>query len=196
MLLVVAVLIVSFLVGFLVGGRLSGFSGIRVRWWGMALAALAIQVGLLALSSLPRGVVLGPFILSHALLVIFAFANVRLAGFTVILAGIALNLVAIAANVGMPVDRDALRSARGPEGVRELQAEDAGTHHLGRDDDVLIIFTDVIPVPPAKIVVSVGDVLTYLGAGWFVIRAMRGRGQVRPGAHRRSRAGPARSAAG
>src|SRR5206468_4995 len=106
----------------------------------------------------------------------FAALNIRLAGVPLILAGLALNLLVIASNGGMPVSREALESSGQGDVLQELIDEGAAKHHLLTDDDVLTALADVIPVGgPIKQVVSLGDVFVYAGVVWLIVAVMRGR---------------------
>lgn len=170
------IVVASVLAGATAGGRLAGLADVRPRWWGLAFAGLAMQAvpapalpgraGDLATAALVVG--------SYGLLLAFAFRNARLAGAPLLVAGLALNLTVIAANGGMPVSEEALMASGQPQGVAILRARPDAKHHLMDADDVLVPLADVIPVPPPLgVVVSVGDLVIYAGAAWFVISAMR-----------------------
>jgi len=178
MILFVSVIVLAFVLGFAFGGRLSGFEGVRVRWWGLAIAGLAVQMvplpeGAEGTDLVVRTVVLS---LSYAALVVFAFANVRMPGMPLILIGLVLNFAVISANGGMPVSAQALRDSDQLEVLAQLEGSGADKHHLETEDDVLTPLGDVIAIPsPVAQAISVGDVLVYVGLIWFVVAAMRGR---------------------
>ena len=44
MILLIGVVLVSIGLGYLVGGRLSGFERFRLRWWFLAFVGLALQL--------------------------------------------------------------------------------------------------------------------------------------------------------
>lgn len=178
MVLFASVVALAFILGFAFGGRLSGFEGIRLRWWGLAIVGLVAQ-----LVPLPEGAggtdfVVRSFVLStsYSLLLLFAALNVRAPGMAVILIGLALNFTVIATNGGMPVSAEALRDAGRLGALERLQTAGAGKHHLQTDEDVLMPLADVIPIPPPIAqAISIGDVLVYAGLIWLVVAAMRGR---------------------
>jgi hypothetical protein len=181
MILFASVIVLAFVIGFLAGGRLSGFEGVQVRWWGLAIIGLAVQF-----VPLPEGeggpdLVVRTIVLaiSYGLLLTFAIRNVRLPGVALILVGLAMNAAVIVANGGMPVSAEALRTSDQTEVLNDLEQAGADKHHLETEGDVLTPLGDVIGVPsPIAQAVSVGDILVYAGLMWFVISAMRGR--IRP----------------
>jgi len=181
MILFASVIVLAFVIGFLAGGRPSGFEGVHVRWWGLAIVGLAVQFiplpeGEGGTDLLVRTIVLA---ISYGLLLTFAIRNVRLPGLALILVGLAMNTAVIVANGGMPVSADALRSSDQTEVLQDLEQAGADKHHLETEDDVLTPLGDVIGIPPPVAqAVSVGDILVYAGLMWFVISAMRGR--IRP----------------
>ena len=174
MLVLVLILVGGVLAGYAFGGRLRHLSNARVRWWWLAPIALGIQA--IPAPALPgtQGDLLGVGLLlgSFGLLLVLAAANLRQPGFALILVGVALNLVVIGANRGMPVEASALRKAGAAESVEELRDAE-GKHHLATEDDVLLPLADVIPVPGLRLVLSAGDVAAYVGAAIFVAFAMR-----------------------
>jgi hypothetical protein len=178
MILFLAVIVTSLVVGVLFRGSFRRFEHLRLRWWGLALLGLAIQFvplpnGRTGTDLLVRIVILTG---SYAMLVLFAALNVRLPGMPLVLIGLALNALVIVPNGGMPVSREALvRSGQG-DVLQVLIDEGAAKHHLMNDDDVLEPLADVIPLgTPVNQVVSIGDVFVYAGLGWLIVATMRGR---------------------
>jgi hypothetical protein len=171
--LVLIVIGLAVCVGFIAGGSLRPFEHLRVRWWGLALAGLAVQgVSLAGDIRYPAGWAL--LVGSYGLLVVFAWVNRRLPALWLAMAGLILNILVIAANGGMPVSASALETA----GARAegLISEDAGKHHLMGPDDTLTPLADVIGIPPPiGAVISIGDVLLYAGIATLVIAVMLGR---------------------
>jgi hypothetical protein len=120
--------------------------------------------------------------------------NIRLPGFWLIAIGFALNVLVISVNGGMAVSRSALRQAYGqdyPTVLRDLEENGGAKHHMARPDDVLLPLTDVIPLgPPVRLVLSVGDVLFFLGVSWVIAAATKGpAGRHRAGAVKENAAG-------
>lgn len=172
---ILVLLLATVLLGYLVGGRLGRFAGLNLNWWGVALGGLALQA-LPVPGSLPDGTPRpGTLMLlaSYVLLLTFLAANRRVPGARLMAAGVFLNLVVVIANGGMPVSADAIERASGS--LNTTPTVEATKHHLMTEQDTLTVLGDVIPLPPPiGVVLSIGDVLLYLGVAWCVIRVMRG----------------------
>jgi hypothetical protein len=167
--LVVLTLPVAIALGYLLGGRLRNLSELNLRYPAAGIGGLFAQV-------LPirgtAGLVL--FIGSIALMLVFAAVNWRMAGFVLIAAGLWANLVVVAVNQGMPVTASALVASGQTDGLEELTA--GGRHHLATPDDALVFLADTIAIPwPVHRAVSVGELVAYAGAMWFVVSGMTGR---------------------
>jgi hypothetical protein len=146
----------------LTGGRVARLAELRLRAPGLALGGIALQ--LLIVTVAPGGLAELHEILhvaSYALLGAFGWANRRVAGVPVVLAGGSLNLVAILANGGvMPADPAVADVAavqpRAGEFVNSVPVAEA---HLG-------FLGDVLATPawlPLHNVYSAGDVVIVLG---------------------------------
>jgi hypothetical protein len=171
--LVLIVIGLAVCVGFIAGGSLRPFERFRLHWWGVALAGLALQ-GIPLAHGVSRPVGTVALIASYVLLGAFAWVNRRLPAVWLIIIGLALNVLVIGVNGGMPVSAAALETAGG-------QPEDlAGTgtlkHHLMGPTDDLTALGDVIGIPPpVGAVISIGDVLLYTGVAILVVVVMLGR---------------------
>ena len=187
--LLILVLVAAVAVGLVAGGSLRRFEDVRLRWWPLALIGLAMQsVGLPFLDDrLREGVELALLIGSYLPLLVFVWANRRLPGAWLIGLGLLSNFLVISVNGGMPVTRDAIVASGQAEHIPTLVADEDPKHHLATDDDVLVFLADAIPIPgPFGQVVSVGDLVLYLGVGWLVVGVMRGGGAAAtPGPSRR-----------
>jgi hypothetical protein len=163
---------VGFALGWARGGRLHGVLAVPVRWPLLALGGLGTQAAAAATGR--NGLGLGLLVGSFLMLLLFAAVNLRRPGFALVLAGVAMNLIVVAANGGMPIDGRALDAA-GLGSVRaELAGEPSAKHHLAGPDDRLLFLGDVIPVPvPPGEVMSVGDAVVDAGVAWFLATAMR-----------------------
>jgi hypothetical protein len=171
--LVLIVIGLAVCVGFIAGGSLRPFEHLKVRWWGIALAGLALQ-GVSLASDIGRPAGLTLLLGSYALLLLFAWANRRLPALWVVMAGLVLNILVIGANSGMPVSASALETA----GARAEGLLGAGgaKHHLMGPDDRLTPLGDVIGIPPPLgAVISIGDVLLYAGVATLIVAVMLGR---------------------
>lgn len=164
-------LVLGVVVGTFRGGRLSQLSELKPRYAALAFAGLLLQS-----VNPPGSWPLVLLILSFVLLTAFALANIRIVGFTAILAGVVLNFAVIAINGGMPVAREAI-IASGQEGTLAPLLEHPGAkHHLAGPDDRMLFLGDVIAVPaPVSQVISVGDLFTYGGMAMVIAGAMRRR---------------------
>lgn len=171
MLLLFGAIGISVLAGYAAGGRLRRFESAHIRLWWLVLLGLALQEA-------PVGshrAAMALLMVSYVTLVIFATANLRCAGFGLILLGLALNWLVIAANGGMPVSRDALARPGQAEALQLLETEGGAKHRLSTAEDNFIFLADVIPVGgPLAQVVSAGDILVYAGIGWYIVATMRG----------------------
>jgi hypothetical protein len=171
--LVLATFALALAVGYLRGGRLANVAGIHVRWAPAAMIGLAMQFAPVPGRTLPLAMLLASFVL----LTVFAAVNFRLVGFPLIALGICCNFLVIAVDHGMPVTREAL-TASGQESTLRLLIQAGGAkHHLATPADELLFLGDVIPLGPIQQAVSLGDVLTYAGVMWFIVAAMRRRGE-------------------
>ena len=170
--LILVVLALSVLLGWLAGGRLSALSGLRLRWAGVAIVGLALQ-----LAPVPsRGWAMALLYVSFALLVAFAIANIRVVGFPLVLIGIVLNLTVIAANQGMPVTKRALVASGQRDTLKSLVKDGGAKHHLADSDDRLLFLGDVIAIgAPVSQAISWGDVFTFGGVMCVVVAGMIGR---------------------
>jgi hypothetical protein len=168
---VLITLVIAVGIGLLTGGRFAGLSALRLRWAPLALMGLALQF--LA----PAGAWSFPVLmLSFAMLVAFALANIRMPGFVLIVAGIAMNLSVIAINGGMPVPRWSLERSDQIGELQYLIDHGGAKHHLATPDDRLLFLADVIPIPsPIRQSVSPGDIVAYVGVAFVIVSAMRRR---------------------
>lgn len=157
--------------GYLAGGRLAGFRTLAIRHLWLVWVAAAVQFVQYEL-----GVWRGPLLVA-VFAIVFVWlglnlrrwpAAIRVAGL-VIVAGAALNALAIGLNGRMPYDRSAAEAAGLHDAVvtpKNMPA-DAGTR--------LAPIGDTIPVPVLHKVASPGDVLISVGAAALVVLVMRRR---------------------
>ena len=160
-------------VGFAAGGSLRGFEHLRLHWWGVALAGLALQ-GIPLAANVDPDVGSLALLGSYVLLGSFALVNRRLPAVWLVMVGLLMNLLVIGVNRGMPVSADALETAD----VSADGLTGAGTfkHHLMGPSDDLSFLGDVIGIPPPiGVVLSIGDVLLYAGIAILVVAVMLGR---------------------
>jgi hypothetical protein len=157
----------------LCGGRLSRLGDIRLRATWAVLLSAAIQVGITAVA---RGgshivhVVL--HLSSYAFAAWFLIANRRLTGILIVALGAGLNLLAISLNGGvMPAAAGALR-------IAGIDTHGGFANSAAVNHPRLGFLGDIIPVPgpwPIGNVLSVGDLIIFLGALILLHRACGGR---------------------
>jgi hypothetical protein len=169
--LILITLLVAITVGYLLGGRLSNISNLRIKWAPLAIVGLAMQM-YNPPGKWPLAMLFGSFVL----LSIFAVANRRIAGFSLILVGVALNFIVIGVNRGMPVATQALE-ASGQMGTISGLTNDADSyvkHHLATSEDKVIFLGDVMGIaPPVSQAISLGDIFSYGGVAVVIVTAMR-----------------------
>lgn len=159
------------LVGLAAGGSLAGLSRFRIRWAGLAVAGLLIQLVLFTRFGYSIAGGAGPAIYIVTTLAVFATVvrNIRLTGMPIVALGALSNLAAIAANGGsMPASEVALATAG-------LEAE-AHTNSVVLANPALEPLTDIFALPawlPLANVFSVGDVLIGVGLAIVLATAMR-----------------------
>jgi len=171
--LILGTLLVALAAGFLLGGRLSNLSHLRIRWAPLALVGFAMQL-VNPPGNWPLFMLLGSFVL----LSIFAIVNIRTAGFALILIGVAMNFTVIGVNGGMPVSRQALIASGQADTLGDLvnDADSYVKHHLADGEDRVLFLGDVIALaPPIAQAVSIGDFYTYGGVAVVIMAAMRRR---------------------
>ena len=141
------------------------------------IGLLALGAGLNALSVMLDGTAsLVALVLSLAVLVAVAVANRHITGVAVVGVGLLLNLVAVAANGGMPVRPSALLAAGTYSEGETITVEDP--RHLETTDDPLPVLGDVLPVPLTNEVVSFGDLIIVIGAADAVRELSRRRARL------------------
>jgi hypothetical protein len=178
MILVLIVIGVAIVVGLVAGGSLRRFERVNVHWWGVALAGLLLQ-GVSLTGRIPAPIGSIALLGSYGLLLAFALVNRRLPAVWLVIAGLALNVLVIAVNDGMPVSAGALEAAGA--GAESLLGAGTGKHHVMGPEDTLTPLADVIGVPaPIGAVISIGDVLLYAGIAILIVAIMLGRSGENP----------------
>lgn len=173
-------IVVGLGLGLALGGRPRNLGRLRLRWNGLVLASLAIQLVLFTGLSIAESVVTVLYLLSGGLGIAWLARNLRLPGIACVLAGGLSNFLAIALNGGrMPIDPGALAQTRGAEYVRELAAGHLTSNSVLIDSHTRLSWlTDLILVPrpwPLPTVLSIGDVLIAVGVIWLIAAGMGGR---------------------
>jgi hypothetical protein len=166
--LVLASFLIAVTIGYARGGRLAALGAMRLRWPGLAIVGLGLQILLWPGGSWP----LLYLYVSFVVLATFAILNIRTTGFVLILAGIAMNFAVIVANEGMPVSRTAIVASGQASSIDELVENGGAKHHLATEDDHVRFLGDVIAIEPLQQAVSIGDVFTYGGVMVLIAAAM------------------------
>lgn len=174
-LLLASIVVIGLLLGWGLGGRIRNLAELDVRLWWLIPIALLLQVVPIPRADHGPGR-FGPFavlLLSFVLIGLVMGLNWRIRGFPTILLGVILNLIPIAINQGMPVSGPAILEVGGS--LSDIPHDLGEKHHLLRPEDQLTALADVIAVrAPFRAVVSAGDLVMWVGAGWFVTAAMLG----------------------
>ncbi len=170
--LVLVAFVVAIGLGYLLGGRVSQLSGIKVRWFPLALVGLVMQLAPVPGNRWPVYMLYASFVL----LLVFAFMNLKVTGFAIIAVGIILNFTVIAVNGGMPVSGRSLIDSGQQATLPALEHDGGAKHHLINTSDDLTFLADVIAIPPpVSQSVSLGDLFTYGGVIVLIVAAMRRR---------------------
>jgi hypothetical protein len=160
------------------GGRLASLSALRFHApLLLALAALA-QAGFGVVTPSYRSVAIA---LAYAVVGIWLVLNaclqrggIRL-GCVVLGGGLLLNLIAIMPNGGMPVSTEALERVGAPRSMSVTEGH--FYKHVAADRDTRMSgLGDVIPLPFAATVVSIGDIVMLTGIALVVGSGMTGAG--------------------
>ena len=157
------------LIGMLGGGSIRRLGERRFLWWPLLAVGVLFQLPFL------DALGFGGLLASYACLLAFATANIRMAGMGLVAIGIALNIIPIAVNRGMPVDREAIVAAKitTSSGLRNIDLD--RKHHLRRPSDRLVVLSDIIPIAPLREVISFGDVVLAVGVANVLYHLVRPR---------------------
>jgi hypothetical protein len=142
-------------------GRL-GSLHFRLLW--LLFLGLAIQI-VLEVVDFPKDRIddlgIAILLLSYVAILGFCFANRKVKGMTLVAIGVALNVLVIALNQGMPT-KDEVRERNGRD--VHVPIEQTVKHRPEEDDDLLGFLGDVITLPglPNQ-QFSVGDIVMALG---------------------------------
>ena len=170
---VVAVAVAVGMAAGLLARRRPGRGASPVLHWVPVLLAGAVAQWLPEAVALPAPAGSAVALGSYAALLTFASRNRSLPGMPLVLLGLGLNLVVVAANGGMPVRGGALVDA-GLVEPGELPAVDLGARrHLESPDDHLAFLGDVVAVPALREVVSAGDLVLAAGLAAVAFGAVR-----------------------
>ena len=148
--------------GLLFGGNWRRLGTLRIRWWPVLAAAVALRVA---------GVLLPLDLIAYLggvlAIAVVALRNAALPGAPLIAIGALLNALVFIVNGGMPYDAASAAAA----GIRPLLND--RLHFEASAETRLAFLSDVIYLPIFRNVYSVGDVVIALGGFWLPFRWLR-----------------------
>lgn len=171
--LLLAVVALGVILGWLDGGTLRRAGRTKLRGEMLVPIVVIAHMGIYRLP-LPPAVAYWAWIASFLAFIALALANRRLPGLVLIALGVALNLVVVVANHGMPVSVEAIRVIGG---MLSALAASPVTHQLLTRATHVALLGDLIPVSswgPLRAIVSVGDLVMFAGLAIAVMAAMGG----------------------
>jgi len=163
------VVLIAFAIRLAAQGSIGGLESIRIRGEAYLLGVFVLVFALPLVSTLvhpSRSLVVPVWVaLMVVLLGLCLFNGRESRGFLVMAAGVALNLLVIALNGGMPVSEAAVLTVGGAAGARAVVAGDL-FHSVMTGATKLAFLSDVLPLPGfrgLRGVFSIGDVLMFVG---------------------------------
>jgi len=169
----VVAIVLGGIVGIATGGSLRNLGEHRLAGWQLLIAGIVLQF----LSASTKGnAALALMLASYACLIAFAAMNLRLVpiGMGLVAAGLALNVVVIGANRGMPVRPSAVVDAGIVDSLTDLRdIKLRAKHHYEKPNSRLMFLADVIPVRPLREVLSLGDLVMSAGVAFCVSSLLR-----------------------
>ncbi|MEX0631055.1 MAG: MFS transporter [Chloroflexota bacterium] len=174
-------ILLGLVIGALAGGQLPRLADLRLRWVWLLGAALAVRLlsGLLVTTDMGAEVAgAWGLPLTYGLIVVWLYRNWSVPGLQVAAIGVSLNILAVLLNAGkMPVWEGALLASGLT--LADLVGDPFHVVLGGAMTAAQFIaaggmFGDVvpIPIPILRDVVSVGDVLLWVGIVWAIVAAM------------------------
>ena len=186
-----AICLLAIVIGLLRGGRFAALGKVTIRGGGLILALFVVQLfvrrGLPGSSAIDADLVVGTWCAVSALVVLLCVRNWRVSGMPLIALGIGLNLAVVLLNAAMPVGGP-VAAALKMEPSHAAIAARGGFYEQVNTETVATALGDVIPIPAppfARSLVSLGDLLMFVGAGILIEEGMS-RGRYR-GKHRATR---------
>ena len=173
MALAAVLIVIGLIAGLATGGSMRELTNTRFRHLEILIGGLLLQLAVTFLPWAPfeeRGYLV--ILIASAAAAAWMFVNRRLPGMALAAIGLALNVIVIALNGGMPVSERAIELAGAPE----FEAE--GEHLLLGPSTRLPWLTDVVPIPVAGSVLSPGDLLLALGLARLVHGRTKGVGEL------------------
>ena len=172
--------LIGVILGYLRNGRIANLTVLRLKTWGLVVAALLIQLAIFPLFSerplLPYATTALHF-LSYGFIFLFFFLNHHVLSFAPIGVGSFLNLLAIIVNGGyMPSSLIALERSGAQEVAMHLSESGVyGNVIVMSSETRLNILGDFLYLPgsqPFASAFSIGDLLLALGLIWLIAQGM------------------------
>jgi hypothetical protein len=159
------------------GGSLLGLVETKFRAFALVIASFVVQFAFVLWPPewLTRTSAFWILLATQVAVLAFLLLNRRLPGATLMLIGIALNVVVISANQAMPVSETAARAA-GTDFLTDERHVEHGLHlrnEILDEDTRLPWLADVIPLPVVGQVASVGDAILGWGIALLVYKRMK-----------------------
>jgi len=179
--LLIGAVFIGVILGYLRRGRITYLTSLRLRFWGLIVVALAIQLLIFPLFGdrplLPYGTT-QLHLLSYGLVFLFLALNYRTFPLLFIGLGAFLNLLTIAVNGGyMPSSLTALARAGSHGVVTHLLEEGVyGNVILMSETTRLNVLGDFLYLPegiPLAAAFSIGDLIIALGLVWLIMWGMK-----------------------
>jgi hypothetical protein len=172
-------------IGALWVGSTAGLRRVRVQWWPLALASIAIQLVLFnpPVDRQPWALTWGPWIWGACLAALLAVCvrNGMIkersgAAFWLAGLGVAVNLFVVLANGGyMPQSPEARLAVRGSPLIAEGAPPQLRNVTPSGPETRFVWLSDVIPQPtwlPTANVVSVGDIVLSMALAWWAFQML------------------------
>ena len=159
--ILIVALPIGLIAGLLWGRDLSGVRDLRVRFWGLLLPATALGIVMWFDREPPFEALILP--LSLVLFGVVAGANLNLVGMSVVLVGIAANLIPIMANGAMPVRESAVIDAGIADSDSIAFVELGAGRRFEQPGDMLMPLGAIVPAGPLDEVLTFGDLIAALG---------------------------------
>lgn len=172
-------IVLSVIVGFLRKGNLWGLATLKLKWGWVFPILLIVQLVVFSYQNdiTFLGQISGYiYIIVYILGLTFLFLNRHYKGFVLILLGVLLNFIAIAANGGrMPVSLEAAAILQDPVFLEALKNELYAKHIALSEATRFGFLGDIIPLTdpyPRTQVISIGDVIMNIGIFFFIQHLM------------------------
>jgi hypothetical protein len=164
--------VVGLVIGLATGGRLRNLGQRTFRSAWLLILGVALQV-VTEVFHLPKTPDYLTVLVSYVALAAFAVRNLRLTGMGVVAVGLALNIVPIAVNRGMPVRASAIVEARIARTDQLHTLGFGGKRHLESPSDRVTVLGDILPDWVFHEVLSFGDLIMAVGISAVFMNMLR-----------------------